>query len=253
MDFSLDGVVITEKFSERAGLSVGDTLTIQDRDGNEGSFRVDGIAENYLENYVYLSADTYESQFGHAPEFTTLLVHLPQGEERSQQEIREDLASRLLELDGVSGVSFVEDVKVSFVSMLEKIDVIVVVLIVCAGLLAFVVLYNLTNINISERTKEIATIKVLGFFDNEVSAYVYRESLVLSVIGTLAGLLLGIVLHQFIIHSVEVDEVMFGRAVKAMSYVYSALLTLLFSFLVNLVMHHKLKNIDMVESMKAPE
>lgn len=253
VDFSLDGVVITEKFSERAGLSVGDTLTIQDRDGNEGSFRVDGIAENYLENYVYLSADTYESQFGHAPEFTTLLVHLPQGEERSQQEIREDLASRLLELDGVSGVSFVEDVKVSFVSMLEKIDVIVVVLIVCAGLLAFVVLYNLTNINISERTKEIATIKVLGFFDNEVSAYVYRESLVLSVIGTLAGLLLGIVLHQFIIHSVEVDEVMFGRAVKAMSYVYSALLTLLFSFLVNLVMHHKLKNIDMVESMKAPE
>ena len=113
--------------------------------------------------------------------------------------------------------------------------------------------YNLTNINITEREKEIATIKVLGFFDKEVSAYVYRESAVLSLIGTLAGLVLGVFLHMFVIYTVEVDAVMFGRSIKPLSYLFAALLTLLFSLLVNLVMHRKLKKISMVESMKAPE
>ena len=153
----------------------------------------------------------------------------------------------------MSGVSFTDDLKASFSNMMQKIDTIVVVLIVCAGLLAFVVLYNLTNINITEREKEIATIKVLGFFDKEVSAYVYRESAVLSLIGTLAGLVLGVFLHMFVIYTVEVDAVMFGRSIQPQSYLFAALLTLLFSLLVNLVMHRKLKKISMVESMKAPE
>ena len=153
----------------------------------------------------------------------------------------------------MAGVSQINDLKNTFSGMMQKIDIIVVVLIVSAGVLAFVVLYNLTNINITERTKEIATIKVLGFYDSEVSAYVYRESVALSVIGTLVGLVLGIFLHMFVIHSVEVDAVMFGRTIKPMSYVFSALLTLVFSALVNLVMHRKLRHISMVESMKAPE
>ena len=119
--------------------------------------------------------------------------------------------------------------------------------------MAFVVLYNLTNINITERTKEIATIKVLGFFDREVSAYVYRESAALTVIGTFFGLIFGIFLHMFVVQSVEVDAVMFGRTIKALSYVFSAALTIIFSVLVNLVMHRKLRRINMVESMKAPE
>ena len=126
--------------------------------------------------------------------------------------------------------------------MLQKIDIIVVVLIVAAGLLAYVVLYNLTNINIAERVKEIATIKVLGFYDKEVYAYVYRENIVLSLIGTLTGLVLGIFLHMFVIYTVEVDATMFGRSI-----------TILFSLLVNLAMRRKLRNISMVESMKAPE
>ena len=128
-----------------------------------------------------------------------------------------------------------------------------VVLIISAGALAFVVLYNLTNINITEREKELATIKVLGFYDGEVSAYIYRETALLTLIGTGLGLLLGMGLHQFVIRTAEIDMVMFGRSVYLPSYVYSALLTLFFSALVNLVMHRKLKKISMVESMKAPE
>ncbi len=128
-----------------------------------------------------------------------------------------------------------------------------VVLIISAGALAFVVVYNLTNINVTEREKELATIKVLGFYDREVAGYVYRETMALTLIGTGAGLLLGMALHQFVIRTAEIDMVMFGRAIYAPSYIIAALLTFLFSVLVNLVMYRKLKNISMVESMKAPE
>ena len=247
--FSETGVVITEKMSERANLSVGDTVNLENKDGRTGTFRVDGIVENYVENYVYMSAETYESGFGEAPEFDLVLGHAAD----DSADGRAALNSVLLKTEGVAGVNQISDLKNTFSGMMQKIDIIVVVLIVSAGVLAFVVLYNLTNINITERTKEIATIKVLGFYDSEVSAYVYRESVALSIIGTLAGLVLGIFLHMFVIHSVEVDAVMFGRTIKPLSYVFSALLTLLFSALVNLVMHRKLRHISMVESMKAPE
>jgi putative ABC transport system permease protein len=153
----------------------------------------------------------------------------------------------------VTGVSFISDFKGSFSNMMTKIDTIVVVLIVSAGALAFIVLYNLINININERAKEIATIKVLGFYDKEVYKYVYRETMILSLIGTLVGLVLGIFLHKFVIYKVEVDVIMFGRMIKWYSYVYSAALTMLFSMLVELVMRRKLRAISMVESMKAPE
>ena len=247
--FSTTGVVITEKMSERADLKIGDQVTLENADGQAGTFRVDGIAENYVENYVYLSADTYEEAFGTAPVFKSIALHAHD----SSEEGRAALGKALLAQDDVASVSFIEDLKSSFNNMMQKIDIIVVVLIVCAGLLAFVVLYNLTNINITERTKEIATIKVLGFYDNEVSAYVYRESVALSIIGTLVGLVLGVFLHMFVIYTVEVDVVMFGRSIKFLSYVYAAALTMLFSALVNLVMHRKLRKISMVESMKAPE
>ena len=128
-----------------------------------------------------------------------------------------------------------------------------VVLIVSAGILAFIVLYNLTNINIAERQNELATIKVLGFYNREVAAYIYRETVLLTLIGTAAGLVLGIFLHQFVIRTAEIDMVMFGRSIYPLSYVWSALLTVVFSVFVNLVMYRKLKNVDMVESLKAPE
>ena len=247
--FSQTGVVITEKMSERMGVDAGDEVTLVNADGDEGTFRVDGVAENYVENYVYLSAETYEAGFGVQPEANLVVLHAAD----ASGEGRDALGSALLSADGVSGVSFIADLKGSFSDMMSRIDIIVVVLILSAGALAFIVLYNLTNINITERVKEIATIKVLGFYDREVSAYVYRESIALSVIGTLAGLVLGVFLHMFVIHSVEVDAVMFGRTIKALSYVFSAALTIIFSVLVNLVMHRKLRRISMVESMKAPE
>lgn len=247
--FSETGVVITEKMAERGGFSIGSQITLENADGGTGTFTVDGIAENYVENYVYLSAETYEQGFGTAPVFNTVLAISadPSGEGRDA------LSARLLGADGVSSVSFTSDLKTSFSGMLQKIDIIVVVLIVAAGLLAYVVLYNLTNINIAERVKEIATIKVLGFYDREVYAYVYRENIVLSLIGTLTGLVLGIFLHMFVIYTVEVDATMFGRSIKFWSYAASAGLTILFSLLVNLAMRRKLRNISMVESMKAPE
>ena len=247
--FSETGVVITEKMAERGGFNIGSQITLENADGDTGTFTVDGIAENYVENYVYLSAETYEHGFGAAPVFNTVLAISadPSGEGRDA------LSARLLGTDGVSSVSFTSDLKTSFSGMLQKIDIIVVVLIVAAGLLAYVVLYNLTNINIAERVKEIATIKVLGFYDKEVYAYVYRENIVLSLIGTLTGLVLGIFLHMFVIYTVEVDATMFGRSIKFWSYAASAGLTILFSLLVNLAMRRKLRNISMVESMKAPE
>ena len=138
-------------------------------------------------------------------------------------------------------------------SMMEALDLVILVVVISAGLLGAIVLYNLTNINICERQKEIATLKVLGFFKGEVSGYIFRETILLSIIGTAVGLAVGVVFHQFVVQTAEVDAVMFGRVVKPMSYVYSAALSMVFTLLVSLVMQGKLRKIDMVESLKAPE
>ena len=164
---------------------------------------------------------------------------------------RDAATDAMLENEQVTLVSFSEDTRNTFGDMLQSMNYVVLILIFCAGMLAFIVLYNLTNINITERQREIATIKVLGFYDREVSMYVYRETLMLTLLGCLAGLLLGIVLHIFVINTVEVDMVMFGRTIKPLSYVWSFLLTMLFSVLVNLVMERKLRKISMVESLKS--
>ncbi|MEG0762558.1 MAG: FtsX-like permease family protein [Oscillospiraceae bacterium] len=244
-----EGVVLTEKLAKRANVNIGDKVTLQNNDKRKGEFTVTGIAENYVENYVYMSGDEYHRGFGQAPLYTGIYA-MPTNDSK---ELHDSLYTALLECDGINNVSFIDDVRVSFDDMLRNITYVVYVLIVSAAVLAFVVLYNLTNINIAEREKEIATIKVLGFFDREVSAYVYRESAMLSLIGTALGLVLGIFLHSFVIRTAEVDAVMFGREIKVLSFVLSAGLTLLFSGLVSLVMQRKLKKISMVESMKAPE
>ena len=150
-------------------------------------------------------------------------------------------------------VSYTYNMEERLDEMLESLDIVIVVLIISAGLLAFVVLYNLNNINITERKRELATIKVLGFYDNEVSAYVYRENILLTIIGTFAGVVLGSLLHRYVIATVEIDNVMFTRIIENISFVYSALLTFAFSVFVNMVMYFKLKKIDMVESLKSVE
>lgn len=248
--FDQDSVIVTEKICERQGWKVGDTITLRDGDGTEAQLTITDICENYIYHYVYISPQTYEKAFGKEMEPNSLLCKLP--EDMTSQE-EEQLGTELLQCRDVASAQFAHALSESFQNSIQSINSIVVVLIISAGALAFVVLYNLTNINITEREKELATIKVLGFYDGEVSAYIYRETALLTLIGTGFGLLLGIAMHQFVIRTAEVDMVMFGRSIYWTSYVWSALLTILFSVIVNFVMHWKLKKISMVESMKAPE
>ncbi len=249
--FEEGSVVISEKLAERHDLSVGDAITVENADGDEASFTITGVCENYIYHYLYMSEDVYRDAFGEEPETNLLYCRLAEGVDTPEAE--DELATALLKCRDIAGAQFTHEITASFRQSLDSINYIVVVLIIAAGALAFVVLYNLTNINITERSKELATIKVLGFYDGEVGAYIYREASVLTLIGTVCGLVFGIALHTFVIRTAEVDMVMFGRSIYPMSFVWSALLTIAFSLLVNLVMYRKLKNISMVESMKAPE
>jgi putative ABC transport system permease protein len=241
-------IILSEKFATSNGLSVGDPVVFYDSDGNRGQFIIGGICESYIYNYAYIPAALYGDVFGKTPEASSVLAVVS-----PDLNLQKELSAELLKLDNVRGVSFSDWLKTSFSNMIKSIDYIVLVLIFSAAALAFIVLYNLTNINIAERQKEIATIKVLGFYDMEVSAYIFREITLLTLMGTALGLVGGIFLHRLVITTVEVDIVMFGRTIAPTSYVWSALLTLIFSVLVYLVMYRKLKRISMVESLKAPE
>lgn len=243
------GVVLTEKLAELLDVKAGDPVTLVNGDGVEGSFTVSGVCENYVSNYVYMSAATYADAFGQEPEWNNILSRLSD----DSQQARDAISTELLAMDEVASLTFTEDMMTQVLNMLNSINAVVVMIVVCAAVLALVVLYNLTNINVAERVKEIATIKVLGFYDREVSAYVMRETVALTIIGALFGLAGGIALHRFVIYTVEVDAVMFGRTIDPSSFVYSLALTMLFSLIVNLLMGRKLKHISMVESMKAPE
>lgn len=246
--FDDNAVIVSEKLAERQGLSVGDTITVKNQDDKTASFVITDICENYIQHYVFLSDSVYEKGFGQNPEDNVILCRAL-GDEAAQN----TLAADLLKCRDIAGVQFTEELAVSFSNSIRSINSIVLVLIISAGALAFVVLYNLTNINISEREKELATIKVLGFYENEVAAYIFRETAILTLIGILVGLVGGVFLHQFVIRTAEIDLVMFGRSIYAPSYGYAAALTALFSFLVGLVMRRKLSRISMVESLKAPE
>ena len=243
------GVVLTEKLAELLDVKAGDPVTLVNGDGVEGSFTVSGVCENYVSNYVYMSAATYADAFGQESEWNNILSQLSD----DSQQARDAISTELLAMDEVASLTFTEDMMTQVLNMLNSINAVVVMIVVCAAVLALVVLYNLTNINVAERVKEIATIKVLGFYDREVSAYVMRETVALTIIGALFGLAGGIALHRFVIYTVEVDAVMFGRTIDPSSFVYSLALTMLFSLIVNLLMGRKLKHISMVESMKAPE
>jgi putative ABC transport system permease protein len=249
LNFDDSSVIITERASELLGVKVGDTLSLSDKNGKTASFTVSGICENYVRNYIYMSESTYFSSMGSEATPNMLAITLKDSNAASQ----EAFGTKLLETGAVGGVSFTSDAKDAVSRALGRINLIVIVIIISAGALALVVLYNLTNINISERIKEIATIKVLGFTDHEVYSYVNRESILLSIMGTLLGLVLGIFLHRYVMGMAEMDVIMFGRSIKALSFVYSAVLTMAFSIFVDLVLRRKLRKISMVESMKAPE
>lgn len=242
-----EGAILTEKVASQLEVKVGDTITLENTDGKKADVLISGITENYINHYIYLSKNYYEKLFNDTVSFNQLVAVSTQEDTALQSEI----SSELMSLDEVSGISWVSTLKDSFDDMIKNLNYVIILLIVSAGALAFVVLYNLTNVNISERMREIATIKVLGFYDLEVSAYIYRENIILTLIGTLVGLGLGIILHQFIMTTVEMDMMMFGRKIQSLSYIYAAGLTFVFAILVNLAMYYKLKNVQMVESLKS--
>ena len=245
--FTEDSVVLTEKMCEQLGLSVGDSFTLTPDDGGKATLTVTGITENYVSSYVFISETTYIDAFGEQPEYNQVIAKAVSDDTATHDAI----ASKMLLLDDVSLVSFNSSIKESFDNLIGNINYIVYVLILAAGALAIIVLYNLTNINISERKKELATIKVLGFYEREVAGYIYRETTVLSILGTLVGFLFGKGLHAFVIQTAEVDAVMFGRTLYPSSFLWAAVVTLLFTFLVELIMMPKIRRISMVESMKA--
>ncbi len=248
-EFIDDGVVINEKTAKMLDVEVGDTVTIKDTDKGDHEVKIVDIFENYTGHYVYMTKDLYEKVYDNDYDANCMLFTTA----NSDETFIEETGKEILKQDAVLNVNYLYDQEAHLREMLSTLNLVVFVLIISAGLLAFVVLYNLNNINITERRRELATLKVLGFFDGEVSAYVFRENVILTVLGAAAGVVLGKVLHQFVIVTVEVDEVMFGRVINLPSYIYSIILTILFATFVNWLMHFKLKKIDMVESLKSVE
>ena len=244
-----DEVILTEKMASLLNVKVGDELTIEDEDRGDQTVTVGAICENYMSHYLYLSPEKYEELYGVPAEYNTIIYSVKDGKDDQIEKI----GTKLLSMDGVLNVSYTSSIEGRLDDMLRSLNLVIVVLIVSAGMLAFVVLYNLNNINITERQRELATLKVLGFYDGEVASYVYRENILLTIIGSVVGMVLGNLLHRYIILTVEVEEAMFGRQIHWQSYLYSFLFTVVFSLFVNWVMFYKLKKIDMVESLKSVE
>ena len=244
-----DEVILTEKIASLLNVKVGDQLTIEDKDRGDQTVTIGAICENYMSHYLYLSPEKYKELYGVPAEDNTIIYSVKDGKDDQIEKI----GTKLLSMDGVLNVSYTSSIEGRLDDMLRSLNLVIVVLIVSAGMLAFVVLYNLNNINITERQRELATLKVLGFYDGEVASYVYRENILLTIIGSVVGMVLGNLLHRYIILTVEVEEAMFGRQIHWQSYLYSFLFTVAFSLFVNWVMFYKLKKIDMVESLKSVE
>lgn len=244
--FDESSVVMTEKLAETMEINIGDRFTLENEEGIKKEFVLTGITENYVGSYLYMNEDDYKNAFFENINYNTILVNASYENGSQEQYIRELLTS-----DSVMNVEPVTQVKRSFDNLLSTIEYIVVVIIIASGALAVIVLYNLTNININERRKELSTLKVLGYHNEEVAAYVFRETVILSLIGTCLGLPLGVSLHTFVIKTVEAVNLMMGRSISFKSYICSAAITLFFSMMVNLILYRKLRKIEMVESMKA--
>ena len=243
------GAVLTEKMAKELGVSAGDTVTIKEENEKERTVKISQICENYMSHYLYMTPAVYKAAYGKEPEYNSI-YYRTEGRTTKEAELVGEAA---LKLDGALSVSYTTELRQQVDDMLQSLDIVIVVLIISAGMLAFVVLYNLNNINITERKRELATLKVLGFYDKEVTEYVYRENILLTLIGSVFGMLLGKILHRFIIVTVEIDSVMFGRNINTISFVYAFLLTVVFSLFVNGVMYFKLKKSNMVESLKSVE
>lgn len=245
-----DGGIISEKTAKLLDVKQGDTIEIKDEEKGNKQVKVTQICENYMGHYIYFTPACYEEVYGEEPEYNSILFEVEDSDVNADLE---KIGRNLLKQDGVLSVSYTHDIEKQLDDMLRSLNLVIVVLIISAGMLAFVVLYNLNTVNIAERKRELATLKVLGFYNMEVAEYVYRENILLTFFGAVVGAVLGRFLHLFIIETVEVDSAMFGRNINMPSYIYSLILTVTFSMLINGVMYFKLKKIDMVESLKSIE
>ena len=239
--------VLTAKIAENMGIKVGDQVTLRDNDMNELSVTVTALCENFVYNYIYLNKETYEEQLGVPPEYKSAYMLVKEGVDLHEA------AAVISDIDNVLAVSVIQDMRDRIGTMMESMNYIVILIIICAGSLAFIVLYNLTNINITERIREIATIKVLGFYAKETADYVFRENLVLTGMGAIGGLGLGKWLHWFVMYNINIDMISFKTLIMPLSYLLSLLFTFGFAFLVNGLMYFKLEKINMAESLKSIE
>ena len=247
MNMEPEGIVIDEKMAELLHVSVGDRVTLTDADEEKYSAVVSDITENYVNHYVYMTRSCWKGIMGDWPQYNTILIRLTEGADE------EKAAAGLLSMDGVISYSRIDQMRTRFEGSVRSINAIIVIVIAAAAVLAFLVLFNLTNINVTERIRELATLKVLGFYDGETSSYVYRENGILTLIGAGLGLYMGKWLHGWLITTIEVDYLMFGRSVHPRSYIISAILTCLFSLSVNFFSYFTIRKIDMIESLKSIE
>lgn len=243
------GVVVTAKLAETLSIKAGDEINMR-TGGEDHLMRVIGVADNYVYHYVYITAAYYETVFGKAMQYNGFMGNLKEG---LTDETMDAMSSQLLSDSRMYTVRTIESIYDSVWDSLSILNYVVLVLILGSGMLTFVVMLNLTNINIGERMRELATLRVLGFYDKEMYAYIFRENNALSVIGAFVGLVFGKIMHLFVIRTCEVDMVMFVRSAKPLSYVYAFALTIAFSLIVNLLMRPKVRAIDMVESLKSAE
>lgn len=242
------GIVISEKAARNLDAKVGDKVKILNENDVSADAVISGITENYVNHYIYMTNDYYKALFNRNADSNRVYGVLDDSVTLDQED---KMASKIIDSTCANGTVFTTGIKDGFSDTIKSLNYVVLLMIVSAGALAFVVLYNLSNVNISERIREIATIKVLGFYDKEVSAYIYRENVILTLIGAVVGLGLGVILHQFIMVTVEVENMMFGRLINPLSYAAAFVLTIVMGTIVNLVMNKKLKKVEMVESLKS--
>lgn len=248
VSLSDDGVLVTEKLADQLHIKEGGTLRMYDQN-KEYELHVSHIVENYMSHYVYMTPAYYKQVTGNTCNINTTIFQTKNTDEKTVHRIGEGA----LKEKGVQGITYLSSIRSQLDSMLQSLDAVILVIVGSAGLLAFVVLYNLNNININERRRELATIKVLGFYDPELASYVYRENILLTIIGVFLGAVFGKLLHTFIIGTVEIDSCMLARSIAPLSFVYAALFTAGFALFVNFIMYFKLKKIDMIESLKSVE
>lgn len=255
------GVVITEKFADYSKAAVGDTVDLVSTDGTVHTATVSAIVDNYIFDYAYMTPNVYMTVFGEAPSYHYAMANLTQDVKLADTNAAADgtvsakaqLASDLMNKVGINAVAYSSDSVETFNEVVKAMSIVIALLIAAAALLEVIVLYNLANVNINERMREIATLKVVGFHDKEVSSYIYRENIILTVFGAVIGLIAGIFLHKLMIHFIVIDTVTYGKSITLISYAIALVATALLSVLVNLLMHRKLKKVGMVESFKSVE